>query len=101
MISFRLGGAGDTALEALAERLFRAAGNRQGRGRLGGLQLRAPHPPGGLLLATGEQVPRGHSIRARLLIVKLRPGDVNRAQLSHCQALAEDGQFAAQQWVVT
>jgi hypothetical protein len=27
--------------------------------------------------------------------VELRPGEVNRAQLSHCQALAEDGQFAA------
>ena len=44
-----------------------------GRGRPSAAQ-----PPRALLLATGEQVPQGQSIRARLLIVEVKPGDVNR-----------------------
>jgi hypothetical protein len=87
-------GSGDSALEALAERLFRAAGNRQGRTRMGGPRLHAPHPPRALLLATGERVPQGSSIRARLLIVDVRPGEVDRARLSRTQAAADEGQFA-------
>lgn len=88
------GGTGDGMLEALAERVFRAAGNHQGRGRMRGRQLRVPHPPRALILATGEQVPSGHSLRARLLIVELRAGEVNRAALTRCQATAEEGQLA-------
>jgi hypothetical protein len=88
------GGTGDGMLEALAERLFRAAGNRQGRGRMSGLRLRDCHPPRGLLLATGEQVPRGHSLRARLLILELRSGEVDRAALTRCQVAGAEGQLA-------
>jgi hypothetical protein len=88
------GGAGDDALEAIAERLFRGAGNGQGRSRMRGPQLRAPRPPRALLLATGEEVPRGHSIRARLLIVELRPGEVDLAALSRCQMAGQKGQLA-------
>jgi len=87
-------GGGDSVLEALAERLFRAAGNRQGRGRMSGLRLRACHPPRALLLATGEQVPRGHSLRARLLILELRAGEVDRASLTRCQLAGAEGQLA-------
>ena len=80
-----IGGPGDSALQGLAERLFRAAGNHQGRSRMrGNGHLHAPHPPRGLVLATGEEVPRGQSIRARLLIVELRPAEVDRSRLSLC-----------------
>jgi hypothetical protein len=89
------GGAGDAGLEALAERLFRAAGNGQGRSRMRGSQLRAGRPPRALLLATGERVPGGHSIRARLLTVEVRAGDVDRAALSECQMAAQQGRLAA------
>jgi hypothetical protein len=69
------GGPGDGALQGLAERLFRAAGNHQGRSRMrGDGRVHAPHPSRGLVLATGEEVPRGQSIRARLLMVGMRPG---------------------------
>jgi len=80
------GGVGDNAPHGIAERLFRAVGKHQGRSRMGGRgQLRSPRPPRALLLATGEEVPRGHSLRARLLIVELRPGDVDQAMLKRCQ----------------
>ena len=65
---------------AAADRVFRAAGNRAGRGRLDSTaRLREPKPPRALILSTGEDIPRGHSIRARLFILELperrdRPG---------------------------
>lgn len=60
------GGMGNGALYALAERLFRSAGNRQGRSRMGGrTELRTQRPPRALLLlASGEEVPSGHSLCA-------------------------------------
>ena len=91
-----IGGPGDAALQGLAERLFRATGNHQGRSRMrADGRVQVPHPPRGLVLATGEEVPRGQSIRARLLIVEVRPGDVDRARLSGCQSAARQGQLAA------
>lgn len=88
-------GLSDGQLRQTAERLFRAAGNRQGRGRLEGHgRLRAPRPPRALLLATGEEVPRGRSLRARLLIVDLRPGEVDRSELSRLQTAGCRGELA-------
>jgi hypothetical protein len=82
-------------LHQVAERLFRAAGNHQGRSRLGGSgRLDAPKPPRALVLATGEEVPQGQSIRARLLIVEVATGEVNRTMLSECQGAAQEGRFA-------
>ena len=89
------GGVGDSVLHAIAERLFRAAGNHQGRGRMSGQQLGGSRPPRALILATGEEVPRGHSLRARLLMLDMNPGDVNRGVLSECQCAGQQGQFAA------
>jgi hypothetical protein len=89
------GGSGDGELQGTAERLFRAAGNHQGRNRMSGNGLRSLRPPRALLLATGEEVPRGQSLRARMLIVELRPGEVDRSLLSQCQNAARQGQLAA------
>ena len=92
----RPGGSGDGELQGAAERLFRGAGNHQGRSRISGNgQLRAPRPPRALVLATGEEVPRGQSLRARMLIVELRPAEVDRSLLSQCQSAAQQGQLAA------
>src|SRR5215471_16274004 len=86
---------GDGELQSVAERLFRAAGNRQGRSRLGsGGRLREPKPPRALLLATGEEVPQGQSIRARLLIMEVGPGDVDRTTLRECQRAGQEGGLA-------
>jgi hypothetical protein len=90
------GGVGDKELHGIAERLFRAAGNHQGRSRMNGQrQLRASRPPRALLLATGEDVPRGHSLRARLLILEVNPADVDRGVLSESQRAGHEGLFAA------
>jgi hypothetical protein len=86
---------GDSELNGIAERLFRSSGNQQGRSRLGGNgQLSVPKPPRALVLATGEDVPPGQSIRARLLVVEVGPGEVNRSQLTECQRAGHEGQLA-------
>src|SRR5262249_55040714 len=59
-----------------ADRLFRGQGNRAGRQRMrADASLRPAKPPRGLVLSTGEDVPRGQSLRARLLVQDISPGD--------------------------
>ena len=58
-------------------------------------QFRAPRPPRALVLATGEEVPRGHSLRARLLIVELKPEEVDQSALNRCQRAGQDGRLAS------
>jgi hypothetical protein len=57
-------------------------------------RLEAPQPPRALVLATGEEVPQGPSIRARLLIVDVGAGEVDRVRLSECQRAGEQGALA-------
>ena len=79
-----------------AERLIRGQGNRAGRQRMrSDGTLRPPKPPRGLILATGEDVPRGHSIAARLCIVDVQKGSVNLPRLSECQREAAGAVYAA------
>jgi hypothetical protein len=86
---------GDAELHSLAERLFRAVGNQQGRSRMSGHGGPAtPRPPRALVLATGESVPSGESIRARLLVLEVRSGEVNQTILSECQRAGEQGRLA-------
>jgi hypothetical protein len=85
----------DAALQNVAERLFRAAGNQQGRSRMGGDgRLRVQKLPRALILATGEEVPQGQSIRARLVIVEVGAGDVDRTTLNECQRAGREGKLA-------
>ena len=85
----------DAQLQNIAERLFRAAGNHQGRSRMGGDgRLRVQKLPRALILATGEEVPQGQSIRARLVIVEVRAGHVDRTALNECQRTGREGQLA-------
>jgi hypothetical protein len=78
-----------------ADRLLRAQGNRAGRQRMradGG--LRPAKPPRGLILSTGEDVPRGQSLRARLLTLELAPGELVWSRLCACQREATAGRYA-------
>jgi hypothetical protein len=80
---------------AAADRVFRAAGNHAGRGRLDSTaRLREPKPPRALILSTGEDIPRGHSVRARLLILELPKGSIDTADLTPCQRDAQAGLYA-------
>jgi hypothetical protein len=80
---------------AAADRVFRAAGNHAGRSRLDSTaKLREPKPPRALILSTGEDIPRGQSIRARLLILELSKNSIESAALAERQSQAQAGRFA-------
>jgi hypothetical protein len=90
------GGSGDRQrLERDADRLLRAQGNRAGRGRMrADGTLRPPKPPRGLILSTGEDVPPGQSLRGRMLVLEVSPGDLPLARLTPHQRAAADGVYA-------
>ena len=77
-----------------ADRLVRAQGNHSGRQRMRqDSTLRPVKPPRGLILSTGEDVPRGQSLRARLLILDVSPGTVQWDTLTACQGEAAAGLY--------
>ncbi len=90
-----------------ADRLLRGQGNQSGRARLtSDAQLRQSKPPRGLILSTGEDVPRGHSVRARALIVEMPPSGMDWTRLTVCQRAASNGVYAAAltafvRWIAT
>jgi hypothetical protein len=78
-----------------ADRLLRAQGNHAGRQRLrSDATLRPDKPPRGLIVSTGEDVPRGQSLRARLLVLEFTAGDVDVGRLTACQGDAAAGRYA-------
>ena len=82
-------------LHATAGAVIRRQGNRQGRARMrADTSLRRAKPPRGALLGTGEDIPRGQSVRARMVIVELSHGDLAWGQLTTLQAIAAEGQLA-------
>jgi hypothetical protein len=79
-----------------ADNLLRGAGNRAGRGRLrSDCTSRPEYYPRGLIVSTGEDVPRGASLGARMLILELKEGDIQPTRLSTAQRLRDDGTLAA------
>jgi hypothetical protein len=79
-----------------ADRLLRAQGNQSGRQRLGrDSSLRPAKPPRGMILSTGEEIPRGHSLRARMLTVDVVKADIKTDRLTECQKQAADGVYAS------
>lgn len=82
-------------LHAKADRLLRGQGNNAGRLRMrADASLKAPKFPRGLILSTGEDVPLGHSLRARLLVLEVTPGMVSPERLGECQREAAAGTYA-------
>ena len=90
------GGVGDSALYAVAERLFRAAGNHQGRSRMGGHGTLARFP-------TTTRAGVGDRRRSTARAQPARPtvdrgGEAGRGgseALSECQRAGKEGLFAA------
>ena len=82
-------------LHATAERVIRAQGNQSGRFRMrADSTLAGSLPPRGLIVATGEDMPKGQSLQARMVLVQIAPGDVCIPLLSEAQATAENGMYA-------
>lgn len=72
--------------QVTADKIIRAQGNQAGRARLTDTSgLQTTFYPRGLILSTGEDTPEGHSVRARMMIVELSPGDVDTAALTAAQ----------------
>lgn len=79
-----------------ADRIFRAQGNHSARQRMrADGTLRPAKPPRGLILATGEDLPRGQSLGARLCALEASEGDMNWQLLTECQKDAAAGHYAA------
>ncbi len=82
-------------LHGVADRVFRSQGNSSSRGRLtSDLVPRASRPPRCLMLSTGEDTPPGQSLRARMLVLEIGPGDVDKDRLTECQRIAAKGHYA-------
>ena len=78
-----------------AERLLRAVGNHAGRGRMrADTSLRPPKSPRGLVVTTGEDLPRGQSLRARLFVLPISPDSLDWDKLTRRQRDAAAGLFA-------
>ena len=89
------GKSGVDKLHAKADRIIRGAGNQSGRGRRNAnLEARPTYHPRGLLVATGEDLPRGESLRGRMVIIEVKPGDISAKAISSLQHAAASGQLA-------
>lgn len=77
-----------------AERLFRAQGNKAGRGRMRpDGSLRPANFPRGMIFSTGEDVPKGQSLRPRLFIIEVNPGDIDPSLLTTLQKNHSEGLY--------
>jgi len=56
--------------------------------------LRGAKFPRGALLSTGEDIPKGQSLRARVLFLEVGPGEVDFMKLGQCQTDAAQGLYA-------
>jgi hypothetical protein len=85
-------------LHAKADRVFRQIGNGSARGRLTStLEQRPERRPRCLLLSTGEDIPRGQSLKARGVVVlmeeRITAGEAAK-KLSEAQKDARNGLYA-------
>ncbi len=56
--------------------------------------LRVQNSPRSLILSTGEDIPRGHSLRARAFILEVEEGMIASKKLHEMQGLSRDGYLA-------
>jgi hypothetical protein len=78
-----------------ADRVLRSKGNASGRPRLrSDLTLRPVKPPRALIVSTGEDIPQGQSLRARILTLEVGKGAVDFVLLTECQRHAREGLYA-------
>lgn len=69
-----------------ADRLIRGQGNQSGRARLSdAASFKSAFYPRGLIISSGEDTPEGQSVRARMHIIEMSPGDISVAELTKCQ----------------
>jgi hypothetical protein len=75
------------AYQTNADKIVRAQGNQSGRARLTDTSsLQSAYYPRGIIMSTGEDTPEGHSVRARMMILEMSPGDIKPLKLSEAQS---------------
>ena len=73
-------------LNRIADRVFRAQGNLSGRGRMSAdTSLRPRMFPRGLILSTGEDIPTGQSLGARMVVIEVSPQMIDPTRLAELQ----------------
>jgi hypothetical protein len=83
------------AYQTNADKIMRSQGNQSGRARLTDTSnLQSAMFPRGLCMSTGEDTPEGHSVRARMLIMELSPGEIESKKLSIAQKNREKFQVS-------
>ena len=80
------------AMHSKAERVLRGQGNGSARqrsywGKGGSLESGVSYVPRGLCIVTGEDIPAGHSLRARNLILELGRGDVKKERFARANEI--------------
>jgi Domain of unknown function (DUF3854) len=79
-----------------ADRVSRGQGNQSGRQRMRADGSDSPgRHPRGLIVATGEDVPRGQSLASRMMILQLGPSDVQWDRMTEAQQAGREGVYAA------
>lgn len=82
-------------LHGTAERLLRGQGNRSGRHRMNAdATLKPTLYPRGLIISSGEDIPAGKSLRARMVIIEVGEGEIDRDMLTEMQGNATEGILA-------
>jgi hypothetical protein len=82
-------------LQEKGEAVLRGQGNLAGRGRMhADTSLRPTYFPRGIVGATGEVEPAGHSLRARMVIDQITAGSVDVALLTELQKAGKEGLLA-------
>lgn len=87
-------------MQKMADQIFRGQGNQAGRSRLTDVSsMQTTMYPRGMVLSTGEDVPEGHSVRARMLIMELTPGCIAKEKLSNAQQQRHLYPLAMADWI--
>lgn len=86
----------DRELQREAERIFRAQGNRSGRGRMNADGSERPtRAPRGMILTTAEEFVWGASLRARMVELEVARGQLSLDKLILLHQAAQAGVLAA------
>jgi hypothetical protein len=77
-----------------ADRILRGQGNQSGRARMNAdSSLKRAYASRSLVVSSGEDLPRGTSLRARMYVVEIKPESVNRDRLTELQDAAAKGKL--------
>jgi hypothetical protein len=83
-------------INKIADQIIRGKGNQSGRTRMyADGRLRETYIPRSLIWTSGEDIPRGQSLQARMYIVEVVQDNIDTGVLTNLQKLAKDGMLAA------